>query len=188
MQRHPFPSPVSGRSYASRTIPMRRTALCSTRSDHGPGSYSPDLEMPVLRRSGGVLDGSAPARLRGRLWSDGGSLRHLPHTGPELDAFLEARTRAGRPIPLAWHHGAVSIVLDGRAVTLRGRISPPFGIFRGTDEGPPLQMTANVTLWSTCPPADHRHSPHPPPLPHPRFRPAVAQVRRIAGRPCGDYN
>ena len=66
--------------------------------------------------------------------------------GRALDAYLEARTRAGRPIPLAWHKGAVCVVLDGRAVTLRGFASPPFGIFRGTAEGPLYKGCGRHTL------------------------------------------
>ena len=63
--------------------------------------------------------------------------------GGALDAYLEHRARAGRPIPLAWHRGAVSVVLeDGQAVTLRGHVSPPFGIFRGTQLGPPTYKGA----------------------------------------------
>jgi hypothetical protein len=56
--------------------------------------------------------------------------------GRALDAYLEARTRAGRPIPLAWHRGVVRVVLDGQEVTLRGFVSLPFGAYRGTAEGP----------------------------------------------------
>lgn len=56
--------------------------------------------------------------------------------GRALDAYLEARTRAGRPIPLAWHRGTVRVVLDGQKVTLKGWVSPPFAIFRGTVDGP----------------------------------------------------
>lgn len=53
-----------------------------------------------------------------------------------LDAYLEARTRAGRPIPLAWHGGVFPVVLDGQEVRVRGMVSPPFAYFRGTAEGP----------------------------------------------------
>lgn len=66
--------------------------------------------------------------------------------GRALDAYLEARTRAGRPIPLAWHRGAVRVVLEGREVTLRGMVSAPFGIFRGTAEGPGLRACQRFTL------------------------------------------
>ena len=63
--------------------------------------------------------------------------------GGALDAYLEHRARAGRPIPLAWHRGAVSVVLEDRqAVTLRGHVSPPFGIYRGTQLGPPTYKGA----------------------------------------------
>jgi hypothetical protein len=57
--------------------------------------------------------------------------------GGALDAFLEHRARAGRPIPLAWHLGAFKVrLLDGSEVTVPGRLSPPFAYFRGTAEGP----------------------------------------------------
>jgi hypothetical protein len=56
--------------------------------------------------------------------------------GGALDAFLEHRARAGRPIPLSWSYGFVRVVLDGREVTLRGFVSVPFGAYRGTAEGP----------------------------------------------------
>jgi hypothetical protein len=53
------------------------------------------------------------------------------------DAYLKARARAGAPIPLAWHHGAFRVLLeDGSTPTLRGMVSSPFGIFRGTAAGP----------------------------------------------------
>ena len=56
--------------------------------------------------------------------------------GRALDAYLEHRTKAGRPIPLSWSYGFVRVVLDGREVTLRGFVSVPFGAYRGTAEGP----------------------------------------------------
>jgi hypothetical protein len=66
--------------------------------------------------------------------------------GRALDAYLEARTRAGRPIPLAWHLGVVRVVLDGQEVTLKGWASPPFGIFCGTANGPGLRGSKRQTL------------------------------------------
>jgi hypothetical protein len=66
--------------------------------------------------------------------------------GRALDAYLEARTRAGRPIPLAWHRGAVRVVLDGTEVTLRGFVSLPFGAYRGTAEGPASMGRKRFTL------------------------------------------
>ena len=54
-----------------------------------------------------------------------------------LDAYLEHRTRAGRPIPLAWRRGRFPVVLeDGQEVTMPGFLSPPFGAYRGTHDGP----------------------------------------------------
>jgi len=56
--------------------------------------------------------------------------------GHALDAYLQARTRAGRPIPLSWHKGAVRVLLDGHEVTVRGMVSPPFAYYRGNSSGP----------------------------------------------------
>ena len=63
-----------------------------------------------------------------------------------LDAYLEHRTRAGRPIPLAWSRGAFPVLLEGQEVTLRGMVSPPFGVFRGTDAGPVNRGCGRFTL------------------------------------------
>jgi len=63
-----------------------------------------------------------------------------------LDAYLEHRRRAGRPIPLAWHRGTFRVVLDGLEVPLRGMVSHPFGVFRGTAEGPGLRACQRFTL------------------------------------------
>lgn len=53
------------------------------------------------------------------------------------DAYLKARARAGRPIPLAWRLGSFLVRLEsGEPVTVRGHMSPPFGAFAGTAEGP----------------------------------------------------
>ncbi|MEA2691385.1 MAG: hypothetical protein QOJ16_772, partial [Acidobacteriota bacterium] len=53
------------------------------------------------------------------------------------DAYLKARARAGAPVPLAWHRRRFSVILEGaEAVTVSGHVSPPFGSFAGTQEGP----------------------------------------------------
>jgi hypothetical protein len=53
------------------------------------------------------------------------------------DCFLKARARAGRPIPLKWHRfGSFAVRLNSGLVTLPGRISKPFGVFRGDQDGP----------------------------------------------------
>lgn len=64
------------------------------------------------------------------------------------DAYLKVRARAGLPVPLSWRRfGRYRVVLmDGREVTLPGRVSPPFGIFRGTAEGPGLEGCGRHTL------------------------------------------
>ena len=63
-----------------------------------------------------------------------------------LDAYLKARARAGRPIPLSWQLGRFPVLLDsGETVSLRGWVSPPFFIFRGTASGPTIN-TRHHTL------------------------------------------
>jgi len=63
-----------------------------------------------------------------------------------LDAYLEGRRRAGKPIPLAWHRGSFRVVLDGLELPLRGMVSHHFGVFRGTAEGPGLRACQRFTL------------------------------------------
>ena len=53
------------------------------------------------------------------------------------DAFLRHQARAGLPIPLAWRKGRFRVILmDGAEVEVRGMLSPPFGYYLGTSEGP----------------------------------------------------
>ncbi|HVR95227.1 MAG TPA: hypothetical protein VMW27_01340 [Thermoanaerobaculia bacterium] len=53
------------------------------------------------------------------------------------DAYLKVRARAGHPLPLAWRLGAFTVhLMDGREIQVRGLISSPFGIYRGTSDGP----------------------------------------------------
>ena len=54
-----------------------------------------------------------------------------------VDAYLKVRARAGLPIPLAWRLGSFSVWLDGgELVTVKGRLSPPFGSYAGTAAEP----------------------------------------------------
>jgi hypothetical protein len=55
---------------------------------------------------------------------------------PALDAYLRARSRAGRPIPLYWRRGRFKVRFeDGREVEVSGSVSPPFAFFQGSDAG-----------------------------------------------------
>jgi hypothetical protein len=55
------------------------------------------------------------------------------------DAYLRVRAREGLPIPLAWHVGVFMVRrIDGTEREVRGMISPPFGLYRGTAYGPDL--------------------------------------------------
>lgn len=53
------------------------------------------------------------------------------------DVYLKVRAKAGLPLPLAWRLGRFSVRLEGgELVTLNGKMSPPFGAFSGTADGP----------------------------------------------------
>jgi hypothetical protein len=63
------------------------------------------------------------------------------------DAHLDGLKRAGKPLPLAWRRGRFSVHLEGgETVTLPGFVSPPFGAFRGTAEGPGYRACHRFTL------------------------------------------
>ena len=51
------------------------------------------------------------------------------------DAYLKARARAGRPLPLAWRRGHCRVLLEGGGQVVKGFLSPPFFTFRGTTAG-----------------------------------------------------
>jgi hypothetical protein len=54
-----------------------------------------------------------------------------------LDAYLEARKQAGKPLPLFWSKGRFRVRLeDGTEPELTGWTARPFGIFRGNPSGP----------------------------------------------------
>jgi hypothetical protein len=66
-----------------------------------------------------------------------------------LDRYLEALRKAGKPVPLAWaRFGRFRVHLqDGREIEVPGRLSPPFGIFRGDAiSGPGVQACGRHTL------------------------------------------
>lgn len=74
-------------------------------------------------------------------WKQAAEGEGFPSVGAWLagaaDAYLKVRARAGLPIPLAWRKGVFRVELDGgEVVTVRGHLSPPFGSFEGTPEGP----------------------------------------------------
>jgi hypothetical protein len=53
------------------------------------------------------------------------------------DRHLQAVARSGRPVPLAWRRGCFTVRLEGgELVPVKGHVSPPFGSFAGTEEGP----------------------------------------------------
>lgn len=63
------------------------------------------------------------------------------------DAYLKARARAGRPLPLAWRRGRFLVALeDGSSPELLGWIARPFGIFRGDLAGPKYAGSKTYTL------------------------------------------
>ena len=53
------------------------------------------------------------------------------------DAYLRVRAKAGVPVPLAWYVGIFTVrQIDGREREMRGMVSPPFALYRGTAYGP----------------------------------------------------
>jgi hypothetical protein len=65
-----------------------------------------------------------------------------------VDAYLEHRTRAGKPLALAWGRGRFPVRLeDGTEPEMRGWIARPFGLYHGTQAGPiPHGSTKHYTL------------------------------------------
>jgi hypothetical protein len=53
------------------------------------------------------------------------------------DSYLKVRAKAGLPLPLAWRHGHFHVRLeDSTEPRVRGWVAPPFGLYRGSPEGP----------------------------------------------------
>jgi hypothetical protein len=75
-------------------------------------------------------------------WKRAADAEGYPSAGAWLaeaaDAYLKARARAGRPLPLAWRRFGLFRVLlmDGSEIEVPGVVSPPFGIFQGSAHGP----------------------------------------------------
>ena len=74
-------------------------------------------------------------------WKRAADGEGYPSTGAWLadaaDRHLQAVARSGRPVPLAWRRGSFSVRLEGgELVPVSGHVSPPFGSFSGTEEGP----------------------------------------------------
>jgi hypothetical protein len=74
-------------------------------------------------------------------WKQAAEGEGFPSVGGWLavaaDRHLQAVARAGRPIPLAWRRGSFTVRLEGgELVPVKGHVSPPFGSFAGTEEGP----------------------------------------------------
>ena len=91
-----------------------------------------------MKRASFSVNASEPQALRWRRAAEADGHRAVGTWLAEAaDAFLKARARAGRPIPLAWHLGTFHVALaDGTAVQVRGMISPPFATFQGSGKGP----------------------------------------------------
>jgi len=76
-----------------------------------------------------------------RRWKQAAEGEGFPSAGAWLagaaDAYLKIRARAGLPIPLAWREGHFRVELEDGESTVRGYLSPPFGVFYGTPAGVP---------------------------------------------------
>jgi hypothetical protein len=82
----------------------------------------------------------ADARQSAR-WKIAAQVEGHPNVGSWLagaaDAYLKVRAKAGLPVPLAWRFGHFAARLEGGELqALKGWLSPPFGVFAGTAEGP----------------------------------------------------
>jgi hypothetical protein len=74
-------------------------------------------------------------------WKQAAEGEGFPSVGGWLavaaDRHLQAVARSGRPVPLAWRRGSFTVRLEGgELVPVKGHVSPPFGSFAGTEEGP----------------------------------------------------
>jgi hypothetical protein len=70
-------------------------------------------------------------------WKQAAEGEGFPSTGAWLagaaDTYLKVRARAGLPVPLAWRKGVFRVEMEGgETLTVRGHVSPPFGVFAGT--------------------------------------------------------
>lgn len=85
-----------------------------------------------------TVRGTMPQSVRWKQAAEGEGFRSVGAWLAEAaDAYLKARARAGRPLPLAWCKGRFRVCLEnGSKPELRGWIARPFGIFRGSPEGP----------------------------------------------------
>jgi hypothetical protein len=84
-----------------------------------------------------TLRATMPQSVRWKQAADGEGFASVGSwAGRALDAYLEARTRAGRPLRLSWHKGVFRVVLDGQEVHVRGMVSPPFAYYQGNGAGP----------------------------------------------------
>jgi hypothetical protein len=81
---------------------------------------------------------SLPQSTRWKLATDSEGFRSVgAWLAGAADAYLKARAKAGLPLPLAWRHGRFRVRLeDGTEPEVRGWVSPPFGLFHGSPEGP----------------------------------------------------
>ncbi len=53
------------------------------------------------------------------------------------DRHLDAVRRSGNPLSLAWRKARFYVrILDGSEVEVSGKLSPPFAVYWGTEEGP----------------------------------------------------
>ena len=52
------------------------------------------------------------------------------------DRHLDALQRAGKPLPLAWRFGRFRVTLEDGEREVSGFVAPPFGAYRGSEEGP----------------------------------------------------
>ncbi len=101
--------------------------------------------MKTLRVASFTVHATA---VQSRLWKIAAESEGFASVGAwaarALDAYLRQRARAGGPVPLAWHRGRFTVILDGEAHAVRGHVSPPFGSYRGDGTGRRTMRTGHL--------------------------------------------
>jgi hypothetical protein len=104
-----------------------------------------------LKLASFTVKASMPQSIRWKLAAEAEGFRSAgAWLAAAADAYLKVRAKAGLPLPLAWHRGTFTArLMDGREVEVRGVVSPPFGVFRGTSHGPDRNMLRTLTHLPT---------------------------------------
>ncbi len=89
-----------------------------------------------------------------RTWTTAARAEGHASVGPwiatALDAYIYLRKRQAKPVPLAWaRFGRFAVKLQDREEAVSGRISYPFGVYRGSLTGPLSRGAGRFSLVYT---------------------------------------